>query len=675
MADLEGAMHVPGVSIWLSAALVEPPLQLLDCLDQFFRREQLSMRLSRLSAACRSCFGLDISSHGWLRLAKAAGYRTFRPPSRGRRDWLLRQQGESRKTRWTPHGDCTRRKEDLAEFVGDSVEQWPSLGVLLESARTFGPASLQPGLNERSRLAALYSILREVADLSDLGKDDEISESQDETSACEEESEVELADLELKQNGDDSGCSSEEFEGERCQIFPPPSHAVQMSKWPLPSTPLQVLKSTFAQLDHTTLRGVPVVKGKRVLKLTKPYADLRKTLLKLKNMDDEGAVEPDVARQFLQAAGYEKSLIRDWLGHDGRPVNFDLLAAMLAAAWRRATRPHAACGTCGEQSLGVQEILAGLLLAKAFSSDGQGRSHKLRRRIAGLLWRHPPLRGRLLLTSRGGSIGMGLDTTKSDHDLFLFIQDGDPSMVQELYEVLLDLQQDEKTHLRLKRAKILCKDFAVEIQGYYRSKDFDLVPFTDIQSSDTSGECQWDPVREVWQRILHKDLAPKLQDLSLQHPDGYLMTRVMKSWNESLPKIRRRKHPFISVHLPLMVLGAGDHGCFEECNSPQTYVLASLKFIGENWLRSELDPDDVTWQDVNAKPHLQRMTQKYLESVTQKELERLLQTKTRLFEEACSLRGDDRMSADGVMSLMREFFGCDLCLLRPDRKAALAKRL
>lgn len=50
-------MHVPGVSIWLSAALVEPPLQLLDCLDQFFRRELLSCKeLQTCTTAKLSCW-------------------------------------------------------------------------------------------------------------------------------------------------------------------------------------------------------------------------------------------------------------------------------------------------------------------------------------------------------------------------------------------------------------------------------------------------------------------------------------------------------------------------------------------------------------------------------------------------------------------------------------------
>ena len=53
---------------------------------------------------------------------------------------------------------------------------------------------------------------------------------------------------------------------------------------------------------------------------------------------------------------------------------------------------------------------------------------------------------------------MGMDTSSSDHDIFVQIKDGDADMVQLLHDVILDLQQKD-THYRLKRSKIVRKDF------------------------------------------------------------------------------------------------------------------------------------------------------------------------------------------------------------------------
>lgn len=152
------------------------------------------------------------------------------------------------------------------------------------------------------------------------------------------------------------------------------------------------------------------------------------------------------------------------------------------------------------------------------------------------------------------------------------------------------------------------------LQGYYRTRDFDLVPLT-----VRDGEKQWDPKRRCWQPILHKNLAPRLQQFSGQHPDGYLVARILKFWNESLPPLRHGKAPFVSIHLPLMLLAARDHGRLEPCQRPQGYMMAAAEFISEVWQKAELDEKDVTWKEVAAEPHLERITRKYLEANMEKE--------------------------------------------------------
>eukprot|EP00435_Cladocopium_sp_Y103_P016992 s2474_g4.t1 len=261
---------------------------------------------------------------------------------------------------------------------------------------------------------------------------------------------------------------------------------------------------------------------------------------------------------------------------------------------------------------------------------------------------------------------MGMDTGSSDHDIFLKFKDGKEDMVQILYEVLVDLQKQPTTHLRLKRADIICKDFAVEIQNYYRSRDFDLVPYT---VKPDVGECQWDPVRKVWQPILHKDVAPKLQELSQEHPDGFSMTRLLKIWNESLPPLRessgKKKVPLISVHIPLMVLGALDQQKLDHCSNPQSYVLESLKFIKDNWSRGEVAERERLLSEIGAEVHLQRMTKKYREAHMAVEFAQLLERHLAIIQKLCQEEGNDRATADRVIERVRELFDSD-ALLAPE---------
>lgn len=268
-----------------------------------------------------------------------------------------------------------------------------------------------------------------------------------------------------------------------------------------------------------------------------------------------------------------------------------------------------------------------------------------------------------------GSVGMGMDTSSSDHDIFVQIKDGDADMVQLLHDVILDLQQKD-THYRLKRSKIVRKDFAIEIQGYYRARDFDIVPYT-IRPDE--GECQWDAERGVWQPILHKKLTPKLQELSEDQPDAFLMTRLLKIWNESLPTLRKSdtndKVPLISLHIPLMVLAARDHGVLDVCQNPQGFFLKSLKFLQENWWRSDLACQ--TLEGIEADAHLQRMCKKYRDAAMHEELSQLLDDHVKILEFLCQQQGNDKRTADLIVSQLRFMFGGELLTPRPAYKAPL----
>eukprot|EP00438_Fugacium_kawagutii_P027798 Skav212054 [mRNA] locus=scaffold408:111443:112276:+ [translate_table: standard] len=251
---------------------------------------------------------------------------------------------------------------------------------------------------------------------------------------------------------------------------------------------------------------------------------------------------------------------------------------------------------------------------------------------------------------------MGMDTSRSDHDVFLQWKDGEEDMVQILYEVLLDLKKSG-SHDRLKRAKIIPKDFAVEVQDYYRNRDFDLVPYT----QKSGKECQWDAARKVWQPILHKDLAPKLQELSETDPFGFLMTRLLKIYNESLKPLRRsgdkEKVPLISLHILLMVLGARDQDKLKSCKDPQSYFLESLRFIKDNWSRGEVASAETSLKEIGAEAHLQRMTGKYRDAGMEEEFNALLHEHLMMMEQLCQETGHHRADAERIVQRVRLLFG------------------
>ncbi|CAK9028870.1 unnamed protein product [Durusdinium trenchii] len=644
MKDLKSAINVPEARVFLSPVLTKPPLQLLDCLDEYFKKELLVLKVVYLKRLCKSCFALLIPNSSWVGLAKRSGF-SFQEEGQKKGRWILRKCKGTRRCEWTPQSDTAERKADLIRFMREGLEDWPSVGVFLESARIFGPPSLQPSPARRSRLAALYCILEEITGLESQVDSDE--EEEDEMMRC-----ADLDEKFLDGEGLSTNTRSTMFSEMDWGLFPPPMCMGRQRTWPAPRSAMQMVHLLSQECDSEK-RAKSVVRGKRVLNRTRAYARLGTMLNKLRYeegilVDGEWITEASRAAALLDSAGYDGDVIDEWVGDSN--ISSDLLMAMIAAKWRRFN---------GERNSGAapdaQEVLGGLLLAQAMS-HGQGRSHRIRKPIVGMLWRHERLRGKLPLASRGGSVGMGMDTCRSDHDIFLQIKHGDEDMVQTVYEVLLDLQRQSTGHEeRLKRAKVVRKDFAVEIQDFYRGRDFDLVPYTvkpELQ------ECQWDIDRKVWQRILHRDLAPKLQELSQEHPDGFSMTRLLKIYNESLPPLRRsaerQKAPLISLHLPLLVLGARDQQKFDSCHDPQSYFLESLKFIRERWSCEVLET--VTLQEIGAEVHLQRMTKKYREAGMEEEFARRLDEHLVILTKLCEEEGRDKAAAERIIQGVRGLF-------------------
>ena len=297
---------------------------MLACLPR-----QLVMRVAHLQAVSSSCFALQISHRRWLRVGQNAGYR-YHTQQRRKRDYILWKSDQGlRSGKFAARSDQKQRAEDLATFMGDR-SAWPSDGVLLESARLFGPPSLRPSEESRSRLAALFDILWTLETGTDKDEADSLSgagQDVDDEDENEEDTQTEAGS---------EGCESEESEsscekGEALRMFPPP-FKVEMSVWPPPLSPEEVVQQAFAQLEAQQWQSsLEAVRGRRILQLTPPYKMLQHMLQKVKHgvSDDDGCA-PEDARVLLTAAGLEEGMA--WVGVE--PFSKDLLIAMLTAKWR-----------------------------------------------------------------------------------------------------------------------------------------------------------------------------------------------------------------------------------------------------------------------------------------------------------------------------------------------------
>ncbi|CAE7653571.1 unnamed protein product, partial [Symbiodinium sp. CCMP2456] len=637
------------VQLLFSPSLREPPKSLLVCLLEYFRLEQLSPTVTHLRNACASVFALEVPPDGWRRLAKEGGFRcSKRKTIDGQTLWWISSPGKRGRVKWQA-SSCTKERQAALLLWVVSFDSWPSMGVLLESARLFGP--------DFARLPVLYTLLRAVAGRQPMEDDDEGFEDSETLASDEGEEHEEEGEDEEEEEGDEgpkeadeeSHCGSDmsgssEGLGERHgKMFPPCMKEVV--RWPPRRTPQELVRDTFANWrrlgEKINRRGL---KGRRVIKLKGSDRHMRKIINKLEydlpqvetGQDAIDVVAAEDAEALLHAAGMSESVIQGWVR--GEPFPRDVLVAMVVAEYRRLVQPD----KMRPESDGptAQEMLAALLHAKGLS-HGQGRSHRIRQQILGPLRKHPELAGRIHNTSRGGSIGMFLDTPGSDHDIFLHVKDGGSDMVETVHRALKDLQQQASEDSRLARATVVRKDFAVGLIDYYH-RDYDLVPVTN--RPDLEGDYQWDPCRQVWQPVLHQRLAPKLQELSESNKDAFFVLRALKFWNEALPPVRgsetcgKKKAPLISVHIPLLVLAAEDRGRLDSTGTPQAHVLATLHFVKENWRCPS--SEDATLREVDADPHLRRITNKYTLGLMNQCFPELLH------------------AADRVVTLMRSFFHC-----------------
>ncbi|CAE7903580.1 unnamed protein product, partial [Symbiodinium microadriaticum] len=160
--------------------------------------------------------------------------------------------------------------------------------------------------------------------------------------------------------------------------------------------------------------------------------------------------------------------------------------------------------------------------------------------------------------------------------------------------------------------------------------------------------------------LLHPRLAPKLQLLSEEHPDAFFAMRLVKMWNESMD-LRKGKPPMVTLHIPLLTLGAWESGHLEGCAGVQVYFLRILKYVRAKWLRDDMVGQERIFRELDAGPHLRRMIAKYDDTMRQRfpeELDRSIQW----LEMACI--AEPMTDAASLVDGASRLFGCRQLLSR-----------
>ena len=104
-------------------------------------------------------------------------------------------------------------------------------------------------------------------------------------------------------------------------------------------------------------------------------------------------------------------------------------------------------------------------------------------------------------------------------------------------------------------------------------------------------------------------------------------------------------------------------GRLDSTGTLQAYLLATLHFVKENWRCPSFD--NAALHEVDADPHLRRITNKYTLGLMDQCFPQLLNESIALIEGAARECGSDREAADRVVTLVRSFFHCPRGLFRP----------
>ena len=161
VASMREVLAQKSVQLLFSPVLRKPPHSFLKYMLNYLSRQQVNSTATHLGHACQSTFALEISSQGWRRLAKEEGYLCSECRTNDGQALLRISRPRKRDpVKWAPRTCTKQRQADLESWM-ISFDQWPSMGVLLESVCLFGPEGLRS-----VPLPKLYNICREVVSKS-----------------------------------------------------------------------------------------------------------------------------------------------------------------------------------------------------------------------------------------------------------------------------------------------------------------------------------------------------------------------------------------------------------------------------------------------------------------------------------------------------------------------------
>eukprot|EP00397_Hematodinium_sp_SG-2012_P000818 GEMP01000819.1.p1 GENE.GEMP01000819.1~~GEMP01000819.1.p1 ORF type:complete len:1331 (+),score=284.02 GEMP01000819.1:167-4159(+) len=602
-------------ALFLSPVLRAPPRDLLHPLHKYFCTEKAQCTIGWLKYVCGSHFALRLGFQDWCRLANESKGEFKFVVSRAKNDRLshlkksllaLLRRNTNSPHRTKPTGNnVEERIKQLDQFVG--AYPWPSCEVLLESAKRFGHESLRPAPGKRSRMHALRWLLQEVAkkrgvpfasffenkeSIEDDFEDDcgmqvaSFTESnEDIEDDFDNECGMQVASLSQHDKGKASDFDDDHNDyginvGSLSSPWSPPMAGVNVTYRRTRSNNMSLC---FNWIDFAFARYHPHRAHTHSARVVRQASDDHLARF-FSNQLTHGLpqkIDATVANNILRRCGSAAMDLRV------ECVSRDLLVALVLGAINQQDQMRMVAQK--------RKILSDWCRAKA-SLRGQGRVKGDRRQVIGLLLRSPKLV--IAHATRVGSVGLGIDTALSDHDILIELENGGTDMVERVYDAVLELQRDAfvVTHfLNFANAVVKKGTFAVSISCYRRSIEFDVVPVTSHPDKQIPGLWHWSPLTQTWKENMMRQIATRLQSIVATLPNAFHAMRLVKMWNESqLPKLRVSSHsesalksPLVGIHMVLLMLQAHQMGAFAEHETTEQSLKAMLWYIKVHW-------DDVT---------------------------------------------------------------------------------
>uniref|UniRef100_A0A0G4HQ56 Polymerase nucleotidyl transferase domain-containing protein n=1 Tax=Chromera velia CCMP2878 TaxID=1169474 RepID=A0A0G4HQ56_9ALVE len=212
------------------------------------------------------------------------------------------------------------------------------------------------------------------------------------------------------------------------------------------------------------------------------------------------------------------------------------------------------------------------------SSSSGAAGNGLEDSSAALQW----LRGNVVRTQRIGSVALGLESERSDIDLLVVLREGGEDVVDRLFRALVEMQKVgwvRETHPNFANATLERHLYAVSIRQFRRSTEFDLMPVVLGGEGGREMMMTFSERLQRWEPAVMPLLSREFTRAFEETPALWKALRVLKGWNDQLPKLRRNsrgegKAPIVSMHIPcLALLARNESECLKEVSESSTLVL------------------------------------------------------------------------------------------------------